>query len=659
MEKGMSINFKIRVFPVIIGAFGVLLMLALWIVRLNLIAVISALYCCIVSALLFLGTVTRKRINIWYFYGYVAASFGITMYYIVWGADASFGMRLLSNIGLALPSFIVILFLYYVSLYVKKHRQVTAAVCLSVALILTSVVYALTMNLKSKPKVFSLQKGHDEYLAGVDADKTKANSPNVLFILMDDLGYGDISRYGAIFDTPNIDSIADNGLYFENFYATYSVCSPSRFAAMTGRYPYRGYADNVMYPTEKCFVPFSMTRHYNSFELGNNVDGMLGDEITVAETFKAAGYNTGAIGKWHLGDYGQYLPTNQGFDYFYGSYQVNDMTPYYFVTEQNGEATPDPDFTTAKLRESQAGVTKKLHEEMTAFITDAAEGDAPFFAYYSTPWPHAPLSVGEEFDGATGLGVYADCVTEFDYYLGELFETMKELGVYDNTVIVFTSDNGPALQGSTGELRGGKYLAYEGGQKVPFMMKWEANPEAVGAVTGSATRVEGSAVLVDLYPTLVELAGITGNNGRTLNYMPFDREIDGVSMIPMLTGEKDYIHGADNPILYMKREQIKGIQYTIDTDRLLEINQNYSDYEIITDNDWLQFKYFKKMQNDNPAFFNLVRKNWLHIITDDSGENYNRADVYPEIAAEMKQAMEDAMDEFKANRRGVNKQYYK
>ena len=153
--------------------------------------------------------------------------------------------------------------------------------------------------------------------------------------------------------------------------------------------------------------------------------------------------------------------------------------------------------------------------------------------------------------------------------------------------------------------------------------------------------------------------GITGNNGRTLNYMPFDREIDGVSMIPMLTGEKDYIHGADNPILYMKREQIKGIQYTIDTDRLLEINQNYSDYEIITDNNWLQFKYFKKMQNDNPAFFNLVRKNWLHIITDDSGENYNRADVYPEIAAEMKQAMEDAMDEFKANRRGVNKQYYK
>ena len=513
MEKGMSVNFKIRVFPVIIGAFGVLLTLALWIVRLNLIAVISALYCCIVSALLFLGTVTRKRINIWYFYGYVAASFGITMYYIVWGADASFGMRLLSNIGLALPSFIVILFLYYVSLYVKKHRQVAAAVCLSVALILTSVVYALTMNLKSKPKAFSLQKGHDEYLAGVDADKTKANSPNVLFILMDDLGYGDISRYGAIFDTPNIDSIADNGLYFENFYATYSVCSPSRFAAMTGRYPYRGYADNVMYPTEKCFVPFSMTRHYNSFELGNNVDGMLGDEITVAETFKAAGYNTGAIGKWHLGDYGQYLPTNQGFDYFYGSYQVNDMTPYYFVTEQNGEATPDPDFTTAKLRESQAGVTKKLHEEMTAFITDAAEGDAPFFAYYSTPWPHAPLSVGEEFDGATGLGVYADCVTEFDYYLGELFETMKELGVYDNTVIVFTSDNGPALQGSTGELRGGKYLAYEGGQKVPFMMKWEANPEAVGAVTGSATRVEGSAVLVDLYPTLVELAGILARLG--------------------------------------------------------------------------------------------------------------------------------------------------
>ena len=183
---------------------------------------------------------------------------------------------------------------------------------LSVLLMASSVLAVLTGNLRTKPVTDRLWDGHDDYLDGVDKDTQ--GKPNVLVVMMDDMGYGDTSLNGAIYETPNMDSIGENGLNFENFYSSYSVCSPARFAALTGRYPYRGYADNVIYPTVSTFSPFAQTRVYNSFEMGNNVDGMMGDEITIAEVFQQAGYATGAFGKWHLGDYGEYLPTNQGFD---------------------------------------------------------------------------------------------------------------------------------------------------------------------------------------------------------------------------------------------------------------------------------------------------------------------------------------------------------
>ena len=262
---------------------------------------------------------------------------------------------------------------------------------------------------------------------------------------------------GAIYETPNIDSIGENGLSFENFYSSYSVCSPARFACLTGRYPYRGYADNVLFPTISTFKPFAATRLFNSFEMGNNVDGMLGDEITLAETLRKAGYNTGAFGKWHLGDYGEYLPTNQGFDYFYGSHHVNDMTHYYFVRETGGEYEIVHG---ADELKDQSKLTEYIHNELENWLVETTtNSDNPFFIYYASPWPHAPLAVGEEFDGKTGMGTYVDCVTEFDAYLGKLFNKLEELGELENTIIIFSSDNGPALEGSVVELRGGIYLA--------------------------------------------------------------------------------------------------------------------------------------------------------------------------------------------------------
>lgn len=668
--KKISLDTSKKVFPIILMAIGIGIMLSTWIIRLNIVAVVAVAYCCITTAIIILSLIFKKKVYAPMIFGYAAACLGVVVYYIIWGADAgfgafssglagfsssehpwmtgsgNFGTRLLGNLLLVLPCSVALWGLFFIAKTNFKKgwvKKLTSAV-LCLALAGTSIFYVLTMNLRSKPNTTRLWEGQKDYLSHVD--KTAgANSPNVLVILMDDLGYGDISLNGSIYDTPNIDSIGENGLNFENFYSSYSVCSPARFACLTGRYPYRGYADNVIYPTVDTLSPFASTRIFNSVELGANADGMLGDEITMAETFQAAGYSTGLFGKWHLGDYGEYLPTNQGFDYFYGSHYVNDMTPFYHVQEENGEYTIVHG--TDELKD-QSMATKWIHDEISSWITEQAQSNSPFFAMYTSPWPHAPVYAGDDFDGTTGLGTYVDCITEFDSYLGILFSTMEELGVLEDTIIVFTSDNGPALEGSTNELRGGKYLAYEGGQKVPFMIRWD---NANGALGNKGSTRTQSATLVDLYPTLVELCGITGNGGKAENYMPTDRIIDGISMADLLKNDT-VIHDYEHPILHMKREDIKAIQYTVSTESVLEQYPDYT-YDVLNNNDYITFKYFDRIQNDNSAFFDKYRNNWLHILTDDSGENYNRTTVYPEIADQMNQRLQEIQKDFKENRRGI------
>lgn len=672
-------DYTLKVFPIILFAVGIIMMLAQWITGVNLTMVVGLVYCCLMSLAIAIGVIFMKKLYMWIVGGYAAAFFGIITYLIFRGADAGFGAfstglagfstadhplftgegnfftRLLGNFLIALPVITAIVLLVVFAAKITKRFTLQRIITgiMSVVLMGTTVLFVLTTNLRTEPKTQRMWEGQDEYLKNMDKNATRESKPNVLFILMDDLGYGDVSVNGSIYETPNIDSIAENGVNFENFYSSYSVCSPARFAALTGRYPYRGYADNVMYPTISTFSPFAQTRIFNSIEMGNNCDGMLGDEITIAEAFQSAGYKTGAFGKWHLGDYGEYLPTNQGFDYFYGSHHVNDMVPFYHATEENGEYEIVKG--TDQLKD-QKDATKWIHQEITSWITDVAQSsdDQPFFAYYATPWPHAPVFVGDEFKGETGMGTYADCVTEFDYYLGQLFDTMEDLGILDDTIIIFTSDNGPALEGSTAELRGGKYLAYEGGQKVPFFIRWDNSD---GLVPKGEKRSQTS-TLVDLFPTLVEMCSLTGNSGTTDNYMPFDREVDGVSMVPVLENDTP-IHTKEHPILHMKREKIKALQYTVPTADILS-QEEYSDYKypVLTDNDYVTFKYFRKMQNDNPAFFDKNRKNWLHILTDDTGENYNRSKVFPTVADEMNGEIDNWTKKFKENRRGINEEYY-
>lgn len=671
-------DYTLKVFPIILFAVGIIMMLAQWITGVNLTMVVGLVYCCLMSLAIAIGVIFMKKLYMWIVGGYAAAFFGIITYLIFRGADAGFGAfstglagfstadhplftgegnfftRLLGNFLIALPviTAIVLLVVFAAKITKKFTFQRIITGIMSVVLMGTTVLFVLTTNLRTEPKTQRMWEGQDEYLKNMDKNATRESKPNVLFILMDDLGYGDVSANGSIYETPNIDSIAENGVNFENFYSSYSVCSPARFAALTGRYPYRGYADNVMYPTISTFSPFAQTRIFNSIEMGNNCDGMLGDEITIAEAFQSAGYKTGAFGKWHLGDYGEYLPTNQGFDYFYGSHHVNDMVPFYHATEENGEYEIVKG--TDQLKD-QKDATKWIHQEITSWITNVAQSsdDQPFFAYYATPWPHAPVFVGDEFKGETGMGTYADCVTEFDYYLGQLFDTMEDLGILDDTIIIFTSDNGPALEGSTSELRGGKYLAYEGGQKVPFFIRWDNSD---GLVPKGEKRTQTS-TLVDLFPTLAEMCSLTGNSGTTDNYMPFDREIDGVSMVPVLENDTP-VHTKEHPILHMKREKIKALQYTVPTADILS-QEEYGDYKypVLTDNDYVTFKYFRKMQNDNPAFFDKNRKNWLHILTDDTGENYNRSKVFPTVADEMNGEIDNWTKKFKENRRGINEEY--
>lgn len=681
MKKRITFENGKKPFPVIIGVIGIILATALMILRLNFVAVVNVAFMCIVSAIIFIGIVFFKKLYKWFLVGYSSSGIGIFLYYLIWGADAGFGAfssgkagwssadnplfagegNFLTRFGggllLLLPCIVAVILLITVvkKTVIKTTLNRVLSSVLSIFLAGTTVFYVLTMNLRSEPNVTRLWEGHDDYLNGVD--KVKSGNPNVLFILMDDMGYADTSLNGAIYDTPNMDRIGEEGINFDNFYSSYSVCSPARFALMTGRYPFRGYADNVMYPTIDTLSPFAQTRIFNSIEMGNNCDGMLGDEITIAEVFQNAGYNTGAFGKWHLGDYGEYLPTNQGFDYFYGSHHVNDMTPFYHVSEENGEyeiVKGTDDLKDENGKKDQSEMTKWIHEEITDWITEqVTESDSPFFAYYATPWPHAPVFVGDEFDGSTGMGTYADCITEFDYYLGELFDTLETLGVIDDTIIVFTSDNGPALEGSVGELRGGKYLAYDGGQKVPCMIRWGNN----NGIWKEGTTRSQSATLVDMFPTLIELCGITGNDGET-NYLPTDREIDGVSLLPLLKNDT-VIHTKEHPILHMKREKLKAVQYTVETSEILARDE-YKDYNypVLTENEYITFKYYRSIQNDNSAFFDKFRKNWLHILSDDVGENLNRSSVYPTVAEEMNEKISEITNAFKGNRRGINKEYY-
>ncbi|MFT7301715.1 MAG: arylsulfatase A [Akkermansiaceae bacterium] len=323
--------------------------------------------------------------------------------------------------------------------------------------------------------------------------------PNIVLIYMDDMGYGDIGCFGSTKNrTPAIDQMASEGMRFTDFYVTSGVCTPSRASLLTGCYPRRV---NLHLDQNDKWVLFPNARK-----------GLNPSETTIAEILKKQGYATACIGKWHLGDQPEFLPTNQGFDSYFGIPYSNDM---------GRKNIPLPLLRDEKVIEApikQEPITRRYTEEAVSFIKQNSH--KPFFLYLPHTSVHLPLFPGNEFAGKSQNGKYGDWIEEVDASTGKILKALKDLGIDKNTLVIFTSDNGSNGNngGSNSPLKGTKGTTHEGGMRVPCIMRW---PEKIPANTTCSEL----ASTLDLLPTFTALSG-----GK----LPTDRKIDGHNISDLL-----------------------------------------------------------------------------------------------------------------------------
>ena len=325
-----------------------------------------------------------------------------------------------------------------------------------------------------------------------------AQPPNVVLILCDDLGFGDLHSYGSNIATPNLDGMAREGVRFRQFYSASNVCSPSRAALLTGQYQTRVGVPDVLSPT--------------------STTGLSLSAKTIAEVLKPVGYKTMCVGKWHLGTQPQFLPTSRGFDSYYGIPYSNDQSPS--VLMQNTTVIESPVVLNT--------LTERYTQQATNFIQSSK--NSPFFLYLAHTFPHIPLAASTAFLGKSGLGLYGDVVEEIDWSVGQVLQSLKENGVDKNTLVLFTSDNGPWYQGSPGKLRGRKGWSYEGGVREPFIARFPGRIPAASSARGTAEgRLSGSvATTMDLLPTIASVCG------APLPSTP----LDGVNIWPVLSEQQ-------------------------------------------------------------------------------------------------------------------------
>ena len=684
------IDKKLRIFDVVYLAICSLFMLVMWCTGYNFLPLVANILAIVAGVLIFARVLIKKNVGLYMWIAYMVCICGLFVFFLIWGAE-SFGKNLWYNLVLVLFPVLLATLVYVANRFINKQKalRITCAVC-AFLMVGTAIVYVFFMNLRCRPTAKSLQEGHDDYLKSVaDKYKTGDDSPNVLFILMDDMAYSDISAYSylgsanATINTPNIDSIADGGIMMDNFYSASPVCSPSRFSILTGRYSSRGYLDNVVFPSDIQSNPWSPTHFLNPYQFLNNVDGILGDEITFAEVLQRAGYSTGCIGKWNLGDYGQYLPTNQGFDYFYGSYYVNDMTPYNWVEDYVDE---DGNFHSQEVRThkenlDQSESTRLLTAQMINFISSSVENDEKFLAYYTTPWPHFPIYSDNNGNGKgdTNDDTYIDCIEEFDKYLGDILnylKTHKKGGaecapddadnLYNDTLIIFTSDNGPGREGVTGDMRGRKNTTFEGGMKVPLLASypngnlgkgtaidsvsynyypWTNNDVATSrdnvaskvkssATTGTTKHIDASSMNFDLFNTILRYCGITNADGSV--YLPSDRIIDGADLYDLWQASVPTSTRVHDKLFYLKKGKCQAVQMAVDVDGVV-----------------YDFKYFDKVRTENSAFIDQVYKNYLFNLDTDPAEGYSVSKDLPWVAEKLNAELKAFRQEMKTNRRGI------
>ncbi|MGH9840788.1 MAG: sulfatase family protein [Blastocatellia bacterium] len=353
--------------------------------------------------------------------------------------------------------------------------------------------------------------------------QTAKRPPNIVIIFADDLGYADIGSFGAKgYKTPNLDRMAAEGVRLTNFYVAQAVCSASRTALLTGCYPNR------------VGIQGALDHRANH--------GINADEMTIAEVVKTRGYATAIYGKWHLGHHPQFLPTRHGFDEYFGLPYSNDMWPNH--PERPGSYPDLPLIENEKvvrLMPDQTKLTTWYTERAVQFIEK--NKDKPFFLYLPHSMPHVPLFVSDKFKGKTEQGLYGDVIEEIDWSVGQVLATLKQLNLDRETLVIFTSDNGPWMSygnhaGSPGPFRESKGTSFEGGVRVPFVARWP------GRIPAGKT-VNAPAMTIDLLPTIAKLAGAEVSK---------ERIIDGLDIWPLLAAKRNAQSPHDALYFYWGRE---------------------------------------------------------------------------------------------------------
>ena len=436
-----------------------------------------------------------------------------------------------------------------------------------------------------------------DYLKSI-ALSTGRDAPDIVVILFDDLGYGDVGFTGnQMIDTPHMDALAANGMVLKNYYAPAPVCSPSRAAMLTGRMAPRSGLTHVPFPSG---TPLDRLNRF----FGNPVR-LPREEILISDILQAAGFHTAMVGKWHMGDHAKSIPTEFGFDRFFGTYYSNDMNPFTLVSGRAGQG----EAVSHAAPVDQTQLNLLYAETAETFIADAPT-DKPLYLYFAHNFPHVPLYAAAQETGRSDAGLYGDVVQGLDDSVGRIVTALKQRGRFDNTLIVITSDNGPWWEGR-GIGRGRKGVSFEGGIHVPFVAHW---PRAV-----KPGRSDALAMGTDLLPTLLEELDLPA---------PPDRLIDGKSLASALRGgdgpHEVLYHYAAGTLMAVrsathKYRARKGVAYPTDPVR------------------------FPIFQAHGP---------WLFDMRADRGEAYDLSMRHPDIAARMKALMDAKNAEMAENPRG-------
>ena len=443
--------------------------------------------------------------------------------------------------------------------------------------------------------------GPKDVVSTVDT-RTINSKPNVIIIFADDLGYGDLSCYGhPTIHTPRLDQMAQEGIKLTSFYAAACVCTPSRAGLMTGRYPLRVGQPGNLGPDSPA--------------------GLSKEERTLAEALKSNGYRTAAFGKWHLGAVPGYLPTDRGFDEYLGILYSNDMMPPWVNTKRPLHLYRN-DQPTTEQPVDQTTITRRYTDEAIRFIKESA--DDPFFIYLPHSMPHLPVYASEEFQGTSMGGRYGDVIEEIDANVGRILDVLEEEGKDKNTIVIFTSDNGPWRNmpprmfttepvekwhgGTTGSLFGAKATSYEGGYRVPAIIRYP------GIIPEKQVSAE-LATTMDVHATILEMTNST---------LP-ERKLDGKSITGLLKGVSGSPHDA---YFYFKGKKLEGVRTK---DWKLRIG--------IPADGWTSPELNPK---DLPVLLQLFS------MKNDPFEQFNVADDHQEVVAQLRGKMENMAAELGA-----------